>query len=294
MITCVGDLVEDVLVLANGHVRPGSDVFTTIERHRGGSAANVAVAICHDNGSARFVGNLGRDNLGTVLLAELAAEGVELDVSRRGRTGSIVVLVDEGGERSFFTDRGSSSDVRSFSPMVFSQSSAIHVPLYSLIEDPLCQTVLDMAALAARRGVPMTVDASSTAVISDLGVARVRSLLAKMDPSTLFANGAEAELLGVSASAPSSDSLVAPITIIKNGADPTVVLDRKAATTTSIAVDPVEGVIDSTGAGDAFAAGYLTARFERSVDVMGSIVAAHQMARRTLLALGATPAREEW
>lgn len=294
MITCVGDLVEDVIVLATEDLRPGTDVFTRIERHRGGSAANVAVAVCRSGGTARFVGNLGQDTLGDLLLADLASEGVELDVSRRGRTGSIVAIIDAGGERSFFTDRGSSSDVRSFSPALVSQSSAIHVPLYSLLADPLRRAVLDMAALAKRHLVPITLDGSSTAVIAKLGTDGVRAMLAEIAPSTLFCNAAEAEMLDVQAGGIGTGLRPAPVTIVKNGPDPTVVINDETGRTTSFPVASVPDVIDSTGAGDAFAGGYLAARYQRGFDEEGSILAAHDMARRSLSALGATPAQEDW
>src|SRR5688572_17833675 len=112
MLCAVGDLVEDVVVLLDGPPARGTDTTARISRHRGGSAANVAVAAAAASREkrARFVGHVGADDLGDRLLAELAAAGVDLAVTRGGHTGSIVVLVDPDGERTMLTDRGASPD----------------------------------------------------------------------------------------------------------------------------------------------------------------------------------------
>ncbi|MBT6445881.1 MAG: hypothetical protein HOK58_12965, partial [Acidimicrobiaceae bacterium] len=89
VITCVGDLVEDVIVYAPEGVRVGTDSPARVERHRGGSAANVAVAAALLGGTARYVGNVGHDLLGDHLLAQLSTAGVEIAVTRSGRSGSI-------------------------------------------------------------------------------------------------------------------------------------------------------------------------------------------------------------
>ena len=106
VLCAVGDLVEDIVVWLAGAPGEGTDTEARVFRRRGGSAANVA-ALCAANGTpARFVGHVGADDLGDRLLATLSASGVDVRVRRGGRTGTIVVLVAPGGERTMLTDRG--------------------------------------------------------------------------------------------------------------------------------------------------------------------------------------------
>jgi sugar/nucleoside kinase (ribokinase family) len=101
----VGDLVEDVVVWPDGPVRTGTDTPARVFHSRGGSAANVAVAAA-PLVPTRWLGCVGPDPLGDRLLGELQAAGIDVRAQRRGRTGTIVVLVDPDGERTFLPDRG--------------------------------------------------------------------------------------------------------------------------------------------------------------------------------------------
>jgi sugar/nucleoside kinase (ribokinase family) len=112
VLATVGDLVDDIVVRLGGPIHVATDTDAVIERRHGGSAANVAVTAARITGGSRFLGQVGHDARGVMLLTELAAEGVDVSAVRRaGRTGSIVVLVDAGGERSFLTDPGSARDL---------------------------------------------------------------------------------------------------------------------------------------------------------------------------------------
>jgi len=110
LIATLGDLVDDIVVHLDGPVQLGSDTSSTIRRRRGGSAANFAATVCALGHQARFLGQVGADAIGTMLVDELAATGVDVTaVQRGGTTGSIVVLVDDSGERHMLTDRGASA-----------------------------------------------------------------------------------------------------------------------------------------------------------------------------------------
>ena len=112
MLCAVGDLVEDIVVWLAGAPGEGTDTDARVFRRRGGSAANVA-ALCAASGTpARFVGHVGADDLGDRLLASSRASGVDVaSCERGGRTGTIVVLVAPGGERTMLTDRGAALDL---------------------------------------------------------------------------------------------------------------------------------------------------------------------------------------
>ena len=103
-IVTIGDLVEDLAVRLESAVHLASDTEAIIHRRRGGSAANTAVAIARLGHPARFIGQVGDDPIGGVLVDALLLAGVEPVVRRSGRTGTIVVLVDHAG-RAQHADR---------------------------------------------------------------------------------------------------------------------------------------------------------------------------------------------
>lgn len=282
MITCIGDLVEDVVVVAPQGVRIGTDSPARVERHRGGSAANVAVAACSIGGRARFVGNVGDDPLGDQLLEQLTAAGVDVQVSRHGRSGSIVALITADAERSFLTDRGAADQLTAAPAGWLDDTSVVHVPMYSLLADPTRTTTLAMLGEARELGVPISLDASSTGALTDAGVEHAIGLITEIGPDVLFCNRDEAGLLEIHGA-----RRLAATTIVKNGAEPTMVFSPSAST--SYAVPRVEQVLDTTGAGDAFAAGYLLSRFDEHVPEEAAITTAHELSAHTLTTFGATP-----
>ena len=167
MLATVGDLVDDIVVRLGGPINVASDTDAVIERRRGGSAANVAVVAARISGSSRFLGQVGDDPAGSALLEELAAEGVDVsDVRRHGRTGSIIVLVDSRGERSFLTDPGAARVARAIRSRDGStRVDVLHVPLYSLAGGPIAATAATLIEWAHARSIAVSIDLSSLAVI---------------------------------------------------------------------------------------------------------------------------------
>ena len=98
MLGILGDLVEDVIVWLAEPLRHGTDTQVEIFHTRGGSAANVA-SFAGRLGPTRFIGCVGNDHLGDRLVLDLEAEGVEVRVQRKSVTGTIVILIDQTGER---------------------------------------------------------------------------------------------------------------------------------------------------------------------------------------------------
>lgn len=251
MIVCLGDLVEDIVVWPTVPIAHGTDTSSTITRCRGGSAANVAAFVASQGGAARFVGSVGRDRVGNGLMAAMDAAGVELAVERQGRTGSIVVLVSPDGERSFLTDRGSASSLTALPVGALDGCVLLHVPAYCLAEEPLASTATAALMLASVRGLLTSIDCSSTAVLAQFGVERFRRWIDDMAPAYVFANQDEAALLGWPDRWTGHGFLV-----VKRGPEPVQIFDL-ADGSAEVAVPPVADVLDATGAGDAFAAGFL-------------------------------------
>jgi sugar/nucleoside kinase (ribokinase family) len=250
MLCVVGDLVEDVVVWPSGPPRPGTDTPARIFRRRGGSAANVAVWAVRAGVPARFIGRVGADPLGAQLVAQLERDGVDVRVQRQGYSGTIIVLVDRTGERAMLPDRGACVELAGVPPEWLAGTGWLHLPAYSLTVEPLASTCIALVEQARREGAGVSVDASSVALLEAAGAGRVRDvLLVDVRPDILFANSDEAALLAV------SDHALAPLVVVKDGPRP-VRLQPGGA----VAVPPVDGVVDTTGAGDAFAAGFLAAR----------------------------------
>ena len=281
----VGDLVEDVVVWPDGPVQRGSDTPARVFRSRGGSAGNVAVSAA-SLVPTRFFGCVGTDPLGDRLLRELQDAGVEVRAQRRGRTGTIVVLVDVDGERTFLPDRAAAAELGPVDAAALDDVAVLHVPAYGLHGGRTAGSVRALLDTAVARGVALSLDASSWAVLRELGLEDYRALVQRLRPAVLFANADEARELDLRAR-PLRDVTVA----LKDGADPTVVVQADG-TTLTVPVEPVPGVRDSTGAGDAFAAGWLSAMME-GLDVRARVLRAHALARQVLASPGAGAGTEE-
>jgi sugar/nucleoside kinase (ribokinase family) len=279
----IGDLIEDVVVWLSAEPNLGTDTDSIIQRTRGGSAANVAMFAALTGTESRFIGQVGNDALGQQLCSALQQAGVDVCVVSEGRTGSIVVLVQPNGERTFLTDRGVASHLSLVDASLMANVGILHVPSYSLVTEPLASTSLLYIKAAQSLGAVISIDASSTSVLEHFGVARYKSLIQSIQPQVFLCNEDEAGLLGVGAT---EGMPGAALTVIKRGAHSTLAISQNNERS-EVAVAPVANIVDTTGAGDAFAAGFLPT-FVATNDVEVAIARGHAIAARVLRSPGAT------
>jgi len=277
VLCCIGDLVEDIVVRLSADIAAASDTTASIRRRRGGSAANVAMSAATAGTPVRFIGRVGADAIGNALISEMQNSGVDARVQRAGHTGTIVVLVEADGERSMLPDRAAAVELRDVDPTDLDGVTWLHVPAYSLVVEPLAATSLWAIDRVRDAGGVVSIDTSSVALIDEIGAGRFKEMMADLQPDVAFCNQDEAAVLDVHLSS-GLDGV--DLTVVKAGSGAAIAyqLAREVARQSAVAVSRVR---DTTGAGDAFAAGLIAARMS-SDDVNGSLAAGHEIAAKLL------------
>jgi len=283
----------DVVVAPARVLESGTDVPGRVSLVQGGSAANTARWLGRLGARSSLITAVGRDAAGRVLVDTLRNDGVTPRVVRvpGARTGRIGVLVAADGERSFVADRGAADHLRpeDLRAAWFSAADALHLPVYSLLGEPLGDAGRRAIELARDAGALVSVDLASIGPLLADGRRSARALIAEVAPDLLFATGSEAAaLLG----GRSVDGLLefAAAAVVKRGPKGATVLARVGDGLTRFEVATTHVVAaDTTGAGDAFDAGFLVGWFAaraagRSLpaSLQRAAVAGHRAATRQL------------
>ncbi|PRY47930.1 sugar/nucleoside kinase (ribokinase family) [Geodermatophilus tzadiensis] len=255
----VGDVATDVVAVLAGEPAPGSDRPATIRTRGGGAGANVAVHLAALGVPVLLAGCVGDDAAGTALAGELAAAGVRtaLRSVAGAATGTVVSLVEPGGQRSMLADRGANLALRAGDVPAPPPGGHLHLSGYTLLDER--PRAAGLAALAAARaaGCTVSVDPASTGPLAASGVDRWLADTAGAD--LLLPNADEARLLTGCADAAAAARALAgrhaavAVTLGADGA-----LWASGGTLVHRPAHPAE-VVDTTGAGDAFTAGLLAA-----------------------------------
>ncbi|GAA0369263.1 PfkB family carbohydrate kinase [Microbispora corallina] len=256
----IGDVVTDVVAL-HGPLAAGTDTPADIALRPGGSGANTASWAAHLGADTRFLGRAGYDT-GEWHIAELAGAGVRPHVAvDPGRPTAIVIaMVDATGERSMLTNRGAGGHigVGDWSPSLLDGVGHLHVSGYTLFAEPGLELARLAMHEARERGATVSVDPASSGFLRDFGPERF--LRETAAAGIVIPNREEALLLTGEPGSPEAAAEILGarygVAAVKIGAEGAL-LSREGRIVAR-AAPPATVVTDSTGAGDAFAAGFLT------------------------------------
>ena len=246
-------------MVLSGEPAPGSDRPAAIRTRGGGAGANVAAHLARRGAPVTLVGCIGDDAAGTGLAAELSTAGIALRLRTvpGAATGTIVSLVEPGGQRSMLADRGANLQLRPDDVPAPVPGQHLHLSGYTLLDPGPRAAGLAALDAAVDAGCTVSLDPASTGPLAGYGVDRWLADTARA--TVLLPNEDEARLLtGCGDASDAARALAARhrIVAVSLGADGALwasgeVLVHRPAHATD--------VVDTTGAGDAFAAGLLAA-----------------------------------
>lgn len=259
----------------------------------GGSAANTVAATARLGLSSGFIGMVGDDAIGRIYAEEMQGSGVEAHLLKgRNPSGTaIAIITPSDGERTFATYLGAALELspEHIDCNLFLGYDIFHLEGY-LIQCP--QVVEQMLRCAKLRGMTISFDLGSFNIVE-----RNRSLLQSLVGEyvdIVFANGEEAEAFtgeGPEGAAQAISSMgKGKIAVVKLGADGSIV--RRGSQVCRVEAKRVKA-IDTTGAGDAYAAGFLYA-FAHGAELNDCGVCGTVLASEAVVELGPKIGKNGW
>jgi ribokinase len=290
-IVVVGDLMVDVVAAVAAPLAHASDTEARVRWTGGGAAANVAAWLVYAGPPAMLVARVGDDVAGRAAVDEVRRQGVDVRAAVDGErpTGTCVILVGADGERTMLPDRGASLALApaDLPDDVFTRGGHLHLSGYVLLHDGPRAAGLAALERARAAGMTISIDPASAAPLEAAGAETALGWLAGAD--LLLPNHDEARALtGEDDPERAARALVARgvrEVVVTLGADGALWTDGDRVVR---APAPEVDVVDTTGAGDAFAAGWLAAR-GWDVDVERALAAACALGARAASRAGGRP-----
>lgn len=262
----LGDLLLDVIVRTDGSGGPDAEGSVQTRVGAGGQAANVAAWAASLGAEAHFIGKRGSDGVAELAARDLVSRGVELHGPvEEGANGVVVSLVAPDGARTMLSDRGVAPGLRAEDLDVrwLAGCAWLHLSGYSLLHGPIGEAAAKATGAVQAQGGRISIDLATASGIIGYGPERLLNRLELLQPDLVFGNEGELEAIG---------GTTPGTLVLKRGAEGFAVGGEAYA-----ALDAE--VVDTTGAGDALAAGYL----------VGGPELAAKAAARCVAQLGAMP-----
>ena len=287
-ILCIGDLALDVISQLKEPINYGNDTASRISSHPGGQAANVSTWITRTHSKAQLVARVGNDPVGFALISDLDKYGVEhMNLMHSGRpTGVVVILVDANGERTMFPDNGANADLEVSDLPPLDDVDGVYLSGYALLDFRSRDAVLSMIAKIKAAGKPIYFDPTTTGAMKIVSRDEVLSWVKLMDGILL--NSEEALYLGDAKDVETAEknlTAYTPLVVIKLGSRGAMAVYKDTIAKVSAVTT---NVVDTTGAGDSFAAGFIPKWLETN-DLEASLSAGTALAAKCVATVGARP-----
>jgi len=279
----------DVTAVVGAPIKQGVETRAVISAQGGGAAANVASWLAVNGTDAHLIARVGDDAAGRTVLSELDQYGVlhTNTVIPGAKTGVVIVLVDALGERTMFPDSGANSGLSLADLPSLDGFTAVYLSGYPLVNPQSRDGALDILRTVKAHGLPVIFDPSTVGVLLEVGLNLVREWLALVDIVVL--NEEEAHFLSgkqnpIDAAAQLLE--LTPLVVIKRGGNGALAQARGSALVQIPALDAE--VVDTTGAGDAFAAGFIQA-WSQDQDLTKALLGGANLAAQCVAIVGSRP-----
>ncbi len=256
-VLAVGHALVDVRMRVEGFPMPDMEVeILEEERGAGGSAVNVSIDVSLLGGRSGIIAKIGFDSFGRLVVDELYTHHVDtrgLRIAIGKRTGFSIVAIDREGRTAIYGYKGASEDLSpgELDEEIIRDARIVHIA--SLRPD----TSIEAARIARSSGITVSWDPGRR--LARIGAERLAGLLSNVN--IVLANRIEARLLtGADDPVRAAEILSSygpRIVVVKLGSEGALLYDRTLENPVHMPAKPVERIVDTTGAGDAFAAGFL-------------------------------------
>ena len=291
-VLCIGDVMLDVIARINvspQKINFGSDTASRISTSSGGAAGNVAAWLTRTDARSAIVCHVGDDPAGAAIVTEFDALGVSHgDLVIPGETsGVVVVLVDSSGERTMFPDKGANSRLTVTDLPDLGAFQAVYISGYALLNPLARDGVLAMIAKIKADGLPIYFDPASVGAMKDVADKELHNWFSMMD--VLLLNEEESIYLTGSVDIERALNYLldfSQVVVIKRGSAGAI---AKARGFDSISLPAVAAtVVDTTGAGDSFAAGFI-ASYSKNHDLTAALQSGAELAADCVAIVGGRP-----
>ncbi len=281
-VLAVGHALVDIRMIVDRFPGPDEEAEILEEsRGSGGSAVNVSIDVSLLGGRSGIIAKIGFDQFGRIIYEELWQNKVDvrgLRISPQHRTGFSIVTIDKAGNIALYSYKGAAETLTpgEVNPDPIREARVIHIASLRL------DTSLRVAEIAKEAGGVVSWDPGRR--LASLGLERVKPLLGKTDIVLLNKN--EARLLTGREPREAAEIIAEQgprYVIVKLGAEGALLYNKLKREITHIPPYKPEKIVDTTGAGDAYAAATLLkiARGEPVEEAAryGAVVAARKIAR---------------